>query len=109
MLGKETDIQIQKAQEFSKPINPKKPTPRNIIIKKVKDKERMLKAVRKKKLLRTREKKKKNKGTSVRLSADFFDRNFCRSKGNGTIYSKYWEKKKRQSNSNLHQVNNLRN
>ena len=49
MLGKETDIQIQKAQEFSKPINLKKPTPRHIIIKKVKDKERMLKAVRKKK------------------------------------------------------------
>ena len=42
-------------------------------------------------------------------SNNFFDRNFCRSKGNGTIYSKYWEKKKRQSNSNLHQVNNLRN
>ena len=61
MLGKETDIQIQKAQEFSKPINPKKPTPRNIIIKKVKDKERMLKAVRKKKLLRTREKKKRTR------------------------------------------------
>ena len=57
MLGKETDIQVHRAQEFSKPINPKKPTPRYIIIKnvKVKDKERMLKAVRKKKLLRTRE------------------------------------------------------
>ena len=50
MLGKETDIQVHRAQEFSKPINPKKPTPRYIIIKnvKVKDKERMLKAVRKK-------------------------------------------------------------
>ena len=48
----------------------------------------MLKAVRKKKIV-------KNKGTSVRLSADFFDRNFCRSKGNGTIYSKYWGKKKK--------------
>ena len=81
MLGKETDIQIQKAQEFSKPINLKKPTPRHIIIKKVKDKERMLKAVRKKNV--------KYKGTSLRLSADFFDRNFCRSKRNGTIYSKH--------------------
>ena len=62
----------------------------------------MLKAVRKKKIV-------KNKGTSVRLSADFFDRNFCRSKGNGTIYSKYWGKKKRRLNSNLCQANNLRN
>ena len=38
MLGKETDIQVQKAQEFSKPINPKKPTPRHIIIELSKDK-----------------------------------------------------------------------
>ena len=71
MLGKETDIQIQKAQEFSKPINPKKPTPRNIIIKKVKDKERMLKAVRKKKLLRTREKK-NEQGNFCKTISRFF-------------------------------------
>ena len=40
MLGKETDIQVHRAQEFSKPINPKKPTPRHIVkMTKVKDRE----------------------------------------------------------------------
>ena len=50
---KETDIKIQEAQRTPNKLNPKKPTPRHIIIKmaKVKDKERILKAVREKQRL----------------------------------------------------------
>ena len=45
---KETDIKIQEAQRASNKLNPNRPTPRYIIIKmvKVKDKERILKAAR---------------------------------------------------------------
>ena len=48
--GKETDIQIQEAQKVSYKMNPKRVTPRHIIIKKVKvkDKERILKSAREK-------------------------------------------------------------
>ena len=44
---KETDVQVQDA-ESPKQVDPKRPTPRHIIIKipKVKDKERILKAAR---------------------------------------------------------------
>ena len=47
-LNKETDIQIQEAQRVPNKMNPNRPTPRHIIIKmaKVKDKERILKAAR---------------------------------------------------------------
>ena len=42
-LGKETDIQIQKTQKVPKKMNSNRPTPRHIIIKlsKVKDKKRI--------------------------------------------------------------------
>ena len=55
-MVKEKDIQIQKAQRLPKNMNRKKPTPRHIIIKmaKDKDKERNLKATKEKQLL-TRE------------------------------------------------------
>ena len=45
---KETDIKIQEAQRAPNKLNPNRPTPRHIIIKmtKVKDKERILKAAR---------------------------------------------------------------
>ena len=45
-LWKETDIQVQEAQRAPNKINPKRSTPRHIIIKmsKFKDKERILKA-----------------------------------------------------------------
>ena len=45
---KETDIKIQEAQRAPNKLNPNSPTPRHIIIKmeKVKDKERLLKAAR---------------------------------------------------------------
>ena len=47
-LGKEIDIQAQEAQRVPNKIDENRPTPRHIIIKmpKVKDKERMLKATR---------------------------------------------------------------
>ena len=56
-LVKEIDIHVQEAQRVPNKMNPKNPTPRHIIIKmqKVKDKERILKAVRKSSQLPTRE------------------------------------------------------
>ena len=49
-LVKETDIQVQEAQRISNKLDPKRNTPRHIIIKmpKIKDKERILKAAREK-------------------------------------------------------------
>ena len=64
-LAKETDIQVQEAQRVPNKMNPKRPTPRHIIIMllKVKDKERILKAAREKLVT--------YKGIPIRLSADF--------------------------------------
>ena len=42
-LGKETDTQVQEAQRDSDKMNPKKPTPRYIVIKVAKAKEIILK------------------------------------------------------------------
>ena len=52
-LVKETDMQVQEAQRIPNKMYAKRPTPRHIIIKmsKVKDKETILKAAREKKLL----------------------------------------------------------
>ena len=63
---KETDIKIQEAQRASNKMNPNRSTPRHIVIKmaKVKDKERILKAAREKQNINY-------KGTPIRLSADF--------------------------------------
>ena len=63
---KHTDIKIQEAQRAPNKQNPKRHTPRHIVIKmaKVKDKKRMLKAAREKKSINY-------KGTPIRLSADF--------------------------------------
>ena len=49
-LVKEIDIQVQEAQTVPNKLDPKRATPRHIIIKmpKVKDKERILKAAREK-------------------------------------------------------------
>ena len=51
-LVQEIDIQVQEAQRIPNKLDPKRPTPRHIITKipKVKDKERILKAAREKKL-----------------------------------------------------------
>ena len=49
-LMKEKDFQVQEVQRLPNKINPKRPTPRHIIFKmaKFKDKERILKATREK-------------------------------------------------------------
>ena len=56
-LAKEINMQVQETQSVPNKINAKKPTPRHIIIKmpKVKDKERILKAAREKKFVTTGE------------------------------------------------------
>ena len=65
-LRKKTSIQVQKVQKVPNKLNPNRPTPRHIIIKmaKVKDKERILKATREKQRVIYR-------GTLIRVSADF--------------------------------------
>ena len=66
-LAEEIDFQeVQEAQRVSKKSDPRRNTPRQIIITlaKVKDKERILKAVRQKETVTY-------KGVPVRLSADF--------------------------------------
>ena len=65
-LVKETDMQVQEAQRVSNKLDPKRTTPRHIIIKmpKAKDKERILKAAREKQTVTY-------KRVSIRLSADF--------------------------------------
>ena len=65
-LAKELDIQNQEAQRVPNKVNPKRATPRHIIIKmpKVKDKERILKTTREKKRITY-------KGVPIGLSADF--------------------------------------
>ena len=65
-MGKEPLTQIQQAQQVSYKINPRRNTPRQILIKltKIKDKEKILKAAREKKQITY-------KGTLIRLSADF--------------------------------------
>ena len=66
-LAKEIDFQeVQEAQRVSKKLDPRKHTPRHIIIKlpKIKDQERILKAAREKETVTY-------KGVPIRLSADF--------------------------------------
>ena len=66
-LAKEIDFQeVQEAQRVPKKLDPKRNTPRHIIIKlpKIKDKEKILKAARQKETITY-------KGVPIRLSADF--------------------------------------
>ena len=66
-LAKEIDFQeVQEAQRVPKKLDPRKLTPRHIIITlaKIKDKERILKAAREKETVTY-------KGVPIRLSADF--------------------------------------
>ena len=81
-LEKEIDIRVQETQRIPYKMDAKRPTPRHIIIKmpKVKDKERILKAAREKKLVTYR-------GVPIRLSADF-SKETLRIKGIGKKYSK---------------------
>ena len=64
-LVKEIDMQVQEARRISNTMDAKRPTPRHIVIKmpKVKDKERILKVSREKQLVTY-------KGPPIRLSAD---------------------------------------
>ena len=66
-LAKVTDFQeVQEAQRVPKKLDPKRNTPRHIIIKlsKIKDKEKILKEAREKETVTY-------KGVPIRLSADF--------------------------------------
>ena len=65
-MGKEIATQVQKVQRVPYRINPRRNTPRHIVIKlaKIKDKEKLLKAAREKQQLTY-------KGTPIRLTADF--------------------------------------
>ena len=65
-LAKELDSQVQEAQRVPKKLDPRRNTPRHIIITlvKIKDKERILKAAREKETVIY-------KGIPIRLSADF--------------------------------------
>ena len=65
-LVREIDMQVQEAQRVPNKMDAKRPTPRHIIIKmpKVKDKERILKAAKEKQGVTY-------KGVPIRLSADF--------------------------------------
>ena len=66
-MGKEIVTQFQEAQRVPYRINPRKNTPRHILIKltKIKFKEKILKAARGKEKITY-------KGIPIRLSADFF-------------------------------------
>ena len=75
---KHTDIKIQEAQRAPNKLNPNWLTPRHIIIKMEKGKERVLKAAR--------EKQSANyKGTPIRLSADF-STEILQARGSGKRY-----------------------
>ena len=65
-MVKEIDMQVQETQRVPNKVDAKRPTPRHILIKmpKVKDKETVLKTAREKKLVTSR-------GALIRLSADF--------------------------------------
>ena len=65
-LLKELNMQVRDPQRVPKKLDPRRNTPRHIIIKlpKIKDKERVLKAAREKETVTY-------KGVSIRLSADF--------------------------------------
>ena len=65
-MAREIDIQVQEAQRIPKKLDPRKQTPRHIIITlpQIKDKERILKAAREKETVTY-------KGVPIRLSADF--------------------------------------
>ena len=76
-LAKEIDFQeVQEAQRVSKKLDPKKHTPKHIIITlaKIKDKERILKAAREKEIVTY-------KGVPIRLSADFSKENLQARRG----------------------------
>ena len=81
-LVKEKVTQVQEAQRVPSKLEPKRPTPRHIIIKmtRLKDKKRVLKATREKQVVTYKE-------APIRLSADFSTETF-RPEGIGVKYSR---------------------
>ena len=75
-MGKEPLIQLQEVQRVPYKINPRRNTPRHILIKltKIKNKEKILKAGREKKQITY-------KGTPIRLSSDFSAESLADQKG----------------------------
>ena len=84
-LNMEKDIvnKVQEAQRVPYRINPRRNTPRHILIEltKTKHKERLLKAAREKQQV-------PYKGNPMYLTA-IFQQKLCRPEGNGRIYLKY--------------------
>ena len=83
-LAKEIDFQeVQVAQRIPKKLDPRKHTPRHIIITlpKIKDKERILKEAREKEAVTY-------KGVPIRLSADFSKETLQARRDCGNKYSK---------------------
>ena len=81
-MGKRPLTQVQEAQQVPYKINPRRNTPRHILIKltKIKDKEKILKAAREKKQVTC-------KGTPISLSADFLAETL-QARRSGIIYLK---------------------
>ena len=79
-MGKEIATQVQEAQRVPYRINPRRNTPRHIVIKltKIKDKEKLLKAAREKQQITYR-------GTPIMLTADF-SAETLKPERSGTIY-----------------------
>ena len=75
-MGKEITTQVQEVQRVPYRINPRRNTPKHILIKltKIKLKEKILKAAREKQQIIY-------KGNPISLSADFFSRNSAGQKG----------------------------
>ena len=82
-MEKEIVNRVQEEQRVPYRINPRRNTPRHILIKvtKTKHKERILKAAREKQQVTY-------KGNPIHLKADLFSRN-CRTEGTGRTYLKY--------------------
>ena len=81
-MGKEIATEAQEAQRVPGRINPRRNTPRHILIKltKIKDKEKVIKATREKGQITY-------KGTPIRLTADFSTETL-QARGSGTIHLK---------------------
>ena len=79
-MGKEPITQIKEAQRLPYKINTRRSTPRHILIKliKIKDKEKILKAAREKKQITF-------KGNPIWLSSDFMQK-LCRPEGSSMTY-----------------------
>ena len=81
---KETNIKIQESQRAPNQLDPNRPTPRHIVIKmaKVKDKVRILKAAREKQSV-------KCKVTPIKLSQLISLQKYYRPEESGKIHSKF--------------------